>query len=323
MSYIALTPDALREIYPKAPAAIISAFVAKQSILDRVGVNHTRNRLKYALANVEHECLGFTRLRENINYTPERAAQIWPNRFKSADDCLAKVGSFRGDPEFKTKLIDSVYGGRMGNRPGTHDGSLYIGRAGPQITGRDAYVNVGKHAGISLAEQPSNAERPDYQPDILAGFIDWKGLNAKADLGDFKGYVKLWNGGQIGLADREHLMAGNDPFINRLDAVEKITPVTDDLPGSPPTKEPPKEVIDAATKKERAARTGGTVAGGGGGAAEASKQATQTGTVQREKQSPFLSPVVTWTLIGVGVAVIIVSTILIARKAAIVKANWR
>jgi predicted chitinase len=324
VNYIALTTDALRQVYPKAPPAVIAAFVAKQDVLDRAGVNHTRNRLSFALANVEHECAGFTHLRENINYTAERACQVWPNRFKSTGEVYSKTGSYPGDPEFRNKLIDSVYGGRMGNRPGTHDGSLYIGRGGPQITGRDGYQNAGIRGGVDFASDPAKAERAEYQPELLAGFIDWKGLNTKADLGDFKGYVKGWNGGQIGLADREHLMAGNDPFLNRLSAVEAIKPVANDLPGEPPTKEPPKEAIDAATKKERAARAGGAVSGAGGGAGEVSKKATQTGTVQPDKApSPVLHPAVTWTLIGVGLAAIIVATILIARKAAIVKANWK
>lgn len=324
MTYIVLTHEALRQIFPKAPAAVIEAFVAKQSVLDRAGVNHTRKRLTYAFANVEHECSGYTRLRENINYTPERAAQIWPSRFKSADDCLAKVGSFRGDPEFKIKLIDQVYGGRMGNRPGTHDGSLYIGRGGPQLTGRDCYAAVGKAAGFDLVCSPQLAERAEYQPGCLAGFIDWKGLNAKADVGDFKGYVKLWNGGQIGMADRLHMMAGNDPLINRLESAGMTSVLVEDLDGEPPSKAPPKKTIDAVTKKERAARTGGAVAGGSGGAAEASKTATKTGTVQPDKKpSPFLHPVVTWALIGVGVAVVVVASVMIARKVALVKANWR
>lgn len=319
---IQLTSDALRKIFPKAPQPVIDAFVAKQDVLDRAGVNHTRKRLAYAFAQIEHESSGFTRMRENINYTAARAAQVWPNRFKSEADCYAKVGSFPGDPEFRTKLIDSVYGGRMGNRPGTHDGSLYIGRGGPQVTGRDGYVNVATHGNVNITGNPAHAERPEYQPELVAGFVAWKGLNAKADLGDFKGYVKIWNGGVIGLADREKQMAGNDPFISRLEAVNTITPITHELPGKPPTPEPPKEAVDAVTKKERAARSGGAIATAGGGGAEVSK--TQTGTVQPQKEpSPFLHPVLTWGLIGIGLSVIIVATVLIGQKRAIVKANWR
>lgn len=318
---IELTQDGLRKIFPKAPDAIIAAFVAKQAVLGRAGVNHTRNRLAFAFAQVEHESSGYTRLRESTAYTPARAAQVWPSRFHSEADVYAKVRSYPGDPEFRSKLMDSVYGGRMGNRPGTRDGSLYIGRGGPQLTGRDCYIAVGKAAGIDLALNPAFAERAEYQPDVLAGFIDWKKLSAKADLGDFRGYVKVWNGGLIGMADREHQLAGNDPYIKRLESVTAIKPVANELPGKPPTKEPPKQATDAVTTKERAARTGGVATGGAGVAGEGAKQ---TGTIAPDKPPPsILSPMVTYTLIAIGVVVFFVASILIARKIATVKANWK
>lgn len=315
---IALTADGLRKIFPRAPEAVIAAFVAKQHVLDRAGVNHTRNRLAFAFAQVEHESAGLTHLRENINYTPQRAAEVWKSRFHgSVSEVYTKTGSFPGDPEFRTKLIDHVYGGRMGNRPGTHDGSIYIGRAGPQLTGRDCYAAVGKAAGVDLVNNPALAERAEYQPEALAGFVNWKGLNAKADLGDFKGYVRVWNGGLIGYADREAQLAGNDPFIARLEAVNAIKPVAKELPGKPPTPDPPKNAIDAATPNERRSRKGGAAVGGAGGANEG---ATQTGTVQPDKAP--LSSTTAWVCIGIGVALVIVATVLIARKRNIIKANW-
>jgi putative chitinase len=42
-------------IFPRAPAAIISAFTGGSSALDTAGITATRTRLAYALANVEHE----------------------------------------------------------------------------------------------------------------------------------------------------------------------------------------------------------------------------------------------------------------------------
>jgi predicted chitinase len=72
---------------------------------------------------------------ESIKYTATRACVVWPSRFNSEASCYATVGSFAGDPNFPVKLIDNVYGTRMGNRPGTHDGSRYIGRGfGPMTS---------------------------------------------------------------------------------------------------------------------------------------------------------------------------------------------
>jgi putative chitinase len=43
-------------LFPKAPKAIIDAFVADPQSLDRAGMTATRTRLAYAIANVSHEC---------------------------------------------------------------------------------------------------------------------------------------------------------------------------------------------------------------------------------------------------------------------------
>lgn len=314
---IQLTADGLRKIFPHAPQAVLDAFLKKQGVLDRVGVTHTRTRLSYFFSNIEHECGGFSikNLTENINYTADRAAQIWPSRFASGDVVRQRYGTA---PGWQLKMFDDVYGNRMGNRPGTRDGSTYIGRGGPQWTGRDGYTQLQAATGIPAVGTPSLAAVHDNQPEVCAAFWDWKKLNAKADAGDFRGCVKLWNGGTIGMADRLAQMAGNDPVINRLQNVERILPATTTLPGAPPTPKPPQEVIDEATKKERASQKAGAAGAITGGAGEAAKTATE----QPAKPPALLSPVVTYTLIGVGVAVLVVATILIARKKAAVIRNW-
>lgn len=224
-----LSPESMRQIFPNAPQAVLDAFVAKQDVLTKAGVNATRQRLAYFFANIEHECGGFTirNLTENINYTAERMAAVWPNRFPSAGAVRAKFGT---SPGWQLKAFDDIYGNRMGNRPGTSDGSRYIGRGGPQVTGRDGYTEVGRRAGLDFVTSPELASRHDMQPEICAAFWTWKNLNAKADAGDFLGLVKLWNGGTNGLADRKQLMAGNDPVIRKLASVDDLGPVLATLP---------------------------------------------------------------------------------------------
>jgi len=223
-----LTPEALRLIFPNAPQAVIDAFNAKQDVLTQAGVNANKNRLAFFFANIEHECGGFTirNLTENINYTAERMAQVWPNRFASAAVVRNKYGTA---PGWQTKAFNDIYGSRMGNRPGTSDGSLYIGRGGPQVTGRDGYAEVGKRAGLDLVGKPELASRLDMQPEICAAFWTWKNLNRFADADDFLGCVKVWNGGTNGLADRKAAMAGNDPAIRKLAIVNEIVPAVETL----------------------------------------------------------------------------------------------
>lgn len=223
-----LTEADWRAIFPKAPQDIIEAFVAHAGALDAAGITRTRTRLAYALANVEHECGGFTvkNLTENINYTARRMAEVWPNRFSSASDVEKKYGTAKG---WQKLAFDDIYGDRMGNRPGTRDGSTYIGRGGPQITGRDGYLQVGKRCGLDLVNDPELAARPEHQPAILAAFWSWKNLEKFADRGDFEGCVKKWNGGTNGLADRKLQLKGNDPIIKRLSNVAGIMPTLDGI----------------------------------------------------------------------------------------------
>lgn len=136
-----LTENLLRGMWPlgnsqvngliEAMAADVPTVFAKFHIDSPLVIAHV-------MAQFTAECGGGKDMTENINYTPERAAVVFHNRFSSATDCLNKVGSFAGDPNFKIKLMDLVYGGKNGNTQ-PHDGSKYIGRGLSQVTGRGNY----------------------------------------------------------------------------------------------------------------------------------------------------------------------------------------
>jgi putative chitinase len=223
-----LTRSDWAELFPKAAAVFIDALVDNPAHFETAGITETRTRLAYTLANVEHECGGFTvkDLTENINYSAKRMAEVWDNRFSSAADVVAKYGSKSG---WQKKAFDDIYGNRMGNRPGTSDGSRYIGRGAPQITGRDGYREVGKRCGLNLVENPELATLPEHQPAIIAAFYSWKKLERSADKGDFLAFVKAWNGGTNGFADRQSAMNGNNPIISRLKNVTSALPILDRL----------------------------------------------------------------------------------------------
>ena len=226
---IKITAADWRAIIPRAPQAVVDAFAAKMDVLDRAGITATKTRLAYFLANIEHECSGFTipYLTESLAYTAARMAEVWPNRFASAASVRAKFGVAA---VWQTRAFDDIYGSRMGNRPGTSDGSTYIGRGGPQWTGRDGYAALERITGLPAVADPAVAARLDMQPEICAAFWIWKGLNRFADAGDFLGCVKAWNGGTNGLADRKAQMAGNDPILKRLGALDAVAVI---LPPTP------------------------------------------------------------------------------------------
>jgi putative chitinase len=150
---------------------------------------------------------------EDIRYTPARACQLWPSRFRSVADVYAKIGSFVGDPQFDIKLMDNVYGNRMGNRPGTHDGSTYIGRGLSQCTGRgettppSGYIGVGLKTGLDVLDHPEILTAPETALECAVADFILCGCMPFALTGDVLNTTKKLNGGTIGLAEREHWTA--------------------------------------------------------------------------------------------------------------------
>jgi len=81
---------------------------------------------------------------------------------------------------------------------------------------------------------------------------------------------------------------------------------------------PPAEVDAAATKRERAARAGAVATSAAGGGNETAKA-----VMAQPDQPPVLLPsLAAWSLVGIGVAVVLVATALIVRKRAAILAKW-
>jgi len=147
-----LTEKLLRAMWPNGNSDTPGLIEAMATQAPTVFANHGLDSelvVAHAMAQFNVECGNGTEMTENINYTPQRACEVWPSRFSSPADCLQKVGSFAGDPNFKFKLIDKVYGGRNGNTE-PHDGSKYIGRGFSQVTGKGNYKALAEKLGGTL-----------------------------------------------------------------------------------------------------------------------------------------------------------------------------
>jgi putative chitinase len=200
-----LTLEIMHAMWPngdsRVPGLVEGMVAAAPAVFAKYGLNSDLV-VAHAMAQFSLECGAGTELVENINYTAKRACQVWPSRFSSEADCLAKVGSFAGDPGFPIKLIDNVYGGRNGNLPGTHDGSTFIGRGLSQVTGRGNYDALGTKIGLDLVNHPdlinapANALECGVADFILCGCLPF----AQAD--DVSGVTKHLNGGFTGLDER-------------------------------------------------------------------------------------------------------------------------
>lgn len=195
--------DTLHELWPHGDSVIPGLIHAITSAAPVEMSDWSDTEIAQAMAQFSHECGAGTEMTENIHYSPVRAVQVWPSRFKNVNDCYQKIGSFAGDPDFAGKLIDSVYGKRMGNRPGTHDGRNFIGRGLSQVTGREGYTKLGKVTGLPLTDQPDLVNRPEnalkcgVQDFILCGCLPFAKSN------DILNVTKRLNGGTIGLDQRK------------------------------------------------------------------------------------------------------------------------
>ncbi|MXP61979.1 glycoside hydrolase family 19 protein [Roseomonas sp. M0104] len=190
-----LSASQLRRLYPAAHPDHLAAFAAEAAALFRLSrLDAARQRCHFFLAQLGHESCGLQVREEALSYSAARLMQVWPGRFPTPE----AAEPFARAPE---KLAEAVYGGRMGNdRPG--DGFRYRGRGYIQLTGRDAYRQVGQIARLPLEEQPDLANHPAHALAAACAFWRWKRLNPLCDQGDFPAVTRRINGGLVGLQDR-------------------------------------------------------------------------------------------------------------------------
>jgi putative chitinase len=210
-----LTLMTLKSLYPNAPAANRRHFAGQApDLLARFAIVAHPLRLAFFLAQIGHESSGLQIQHENLDYSNERLRQVWPSRFRSA----ASAAHYVGKPE---ALANLVYGGRLGNvEPG--DGYRFRGRGYIQLTGRDAYREVGKRTNLPLEDRPDIALDVAYALHIACGFWAWKNLNPVCDGGDFVAVTKRINGGTIGLEDRLRWLARVRQVLGATDASAAI-----------------------------------------------------------------------------------------------------
>jgi putative chitinase len=195
----------LVQVFPQGEGVVGEFVDGLNAALQTYEIN-TPARIAAFIAQVGFESAHFTHLVEVLDYSTERLAALWPNRFATPDGKPnALAFSLGHHPE---AIANSVYANRLGNgAPESGDGWRFRGRGLIQLTGRTNYQLAGEALKLDLEGQPELLEQPEYACLSAAWFWAAHGLNALADAGDFKAITQRINGGQNGYAGRAALWA--------------------------------------------------------------------------------------------------------------------
>jgi putative chitinase len=178
----------------------------------------TPERAAAFVAQCSHESGHFKATVENLNYSADALARVWPSRFRRRQPGEAE-GIMRGadgkriaeDYARKPELIaNAAYSDRMGNGDeASGDGWRHRGMGLIQLTGKANHMAYLKQVGAEEAhmEDPMLISKPPHAALSAGWFWMRNGLNALADARDIVGMTKRINGGTIGLEDRQKLYA--------------------------------------------------------------------------------------------------------------------
>jgi predicted chitinase len=137
------------------------------------------------IAQIQRESGGIPKT-ESLNYSPERALEIFPKYFKDLED--AKTVLAQGPEAFAHR----IYGNRknLGNESNDpNEAYKYRGRGLIQLTGRGNYEKYGKLLGIDLVNNPELANDPVIAQKIASSYYLNKGKGK--DLSDINVVNKL------------------------------------------------------------------------------------------------------------------------------------
>jgi putative chitinase len=183
-----------------------------QAAFDRFGIN-TERQVAAWIAQCAHESAGFKMLTENLNYSADTMAVVWPSRFAvlGPDKKPVKVKGKNQPNKFALALhrqpeaiANTVYANRMGNgNIESGDGWRHRGMGLKQLTGKDNQKRCGDALGMDFIKNPELLLTPEGASLSAAWFWSVNKCGPIADSGDFVALTKKINGGTIGLEDRQ------------------------------------------------------------------------------------------------------------------------
>ena len=161
-------------------------------------------RIAGFISQCAHESRDFTATEENLNYSQGALERVFGRYFGAGKRNAAeyarnpeKIANYVYMDEFRSKR------GALGNTQ-TGDGWRFRGGGLKQLTGRNNYEGFAKDYGMTAEEAADWVRTKEGALASALWFWNKNNLNAIADTGDVVALTKRINGGDIGLADRQH-----------------------------------------------------------------------------------------------------------------------
>lgn len=161
-------------------------------------------RIAHYLAQLSHESGNFTRLVENLNYTPEGLGGTSPFNSRLTVAQRNLYGRTASHPANQIMIANIGYANSNGNgNVASGDGWKFRGRGLIQLTGRANYEAYKKYSGYDVVNNPDMLLQVGIAIDCAAWFFSvYKNLNSLADANLITKITQKINGASNGLADR-------------------------------------------------------------------------------------------------------------------------
>ena len=178
--------DAMRAVCPQANAALwVPALTAA---FDQFNFSNERRRAAAMGQFLVEAGPALNETVEDLNYSPERACQVWPALFTNP----AAAEPYCADPR---RFADHVYAGVNGNGDAASgDGYRFRGRGLIQLTGRDEYAAFGRAIGRTADEAADFCETKDGAAWSGCWYLASNGCLALADAWDIDAITRRVNG---------------------------------------------------------------------------------------------------------------------------------
>jgi putative chitinase len=224
---LTVTVAQLTRAAPAGDPKIIAAIAATSGAVFSKYALGSRNRALGFLSTCLEESQ-FRTLSENLNYSAERAHEVFPREFPT----VASAEPYAMNPQ---AFGDKVYGGRLGNI-GPNAGWLYRGQGLDQVTGESNFKLLARLTGLDLVNHPELVTSPGNMLGCAAAlFVQYPGILSYCDRG---AWTYVWalvgtgraTGPVINLAAHEAALAALQK------AIPALIQVAD--PASPPVVTP-------------------------------------------------------------------------------------